>query len=257
MRVILSPAKNMHLDDDFLPPRNRPQFLDQAVQLAAYLKTLPFAELKTLLGCNDSIARRSFAQYHRMNLPLDPAGPAILSYDGIQYRYMAPQLLGYGELDYLEEHIRILSGLYGLLRPFDGVVPYRLEMQARLRAAFCRDLYDFWGDRLARALLAEDDTLLNLASGEYSRAVLRHLGSDMHCITCRFGELQNDRLLEKGVHVKMARGEMVRFLAENHLTRPEQVRAFDRLGFAFCPRLSDDHTYIFLREKGDTRHADG
>lgn len=256
MRAIISPAKNMHFDDDFLEPRNRPLFLDRAERLADYLKTLSLNELKTLLGCNDRLAALNFERYRQMDLRGGRTSPAILSYDGIQYRYMAPQLCSYGELDYIEEHIRILSGFYGLLRPFDGVTPYRLEMQARLRTDFCVNLYDYWGDTLARTLLEEDPVILNLASGEYSRAVTRHIGHSAVCITCLFGELADGVLKEKGVYVKMARGEMVRFMAENRLTRPQEVQHFDRLGYVFCPSRSDDRTYTFLREKGNHYHAD-
>ena len=105
--------------------------------------------------------------------------PAVTAYEGIQYRYMAPGVMETVHLDYLRGHLRILSGFYGLLRPFDGVIPYRLEMQAQLKVDGCLDLYRFWGDRLARQLALETDCVLNLASKEYSKAVEPHLSENV------------------------------------------------------------------------------
>ena len=141
--------------------------------------------------------------------------PALLAYDGIQYQYMAPQLFTAEQFAYVEAHLRILSGLYGVLRPFDGVTPYRLEMGARLKTSFCKSLYDFWGDGLYRALTADGtDTLVNLASEEYAKAVRPWVSPPVRWIHVVFGELNGEKLVEKGGYVKMARGEMVRFLAE-------------------------------------------
>ena len=173
----------------------------------------------------------------------------VLAYDGIQYQYMAPQLFTAEQFAYVEAHLRILSGLYGVLRPFDGVTPYRLEMGARLKTPFRKSLYDFWGDGLYRTLTADGtDTLVNLASEEYARAVRPWISPPVRWIHVVFGELDGKRLVEKGVYVKMARGEMVRFLAERGAETPEAMKDFDRMGYAYAPECSDDTTYVFLRE---------
>ena len=151
------------------------------------------------------------------------------------------------QLDYLREHLRILSGFYGLLRPFDGVTPYRLEMQARLSVDGCRDLYDFWGNALARQLASETDFVLNLASKEYSRAVEPHLPKSVRFLTCTFGEWKDGKVVEKGTMCKMARGQMVRWLAENKVTNWADIRAFDQLGYQFQPELSNGSHYVFLK----------
>ena len=177
--------------------------------------------------------------------------PAILAYEGIQYRYMAPGVMETAHLDYLREHLRILSGFYGLLRPFDGVVPYRLEMQARLAVDGCRDLYQFWGGRLARQLASETDLVLNLASKEYSKAVEAHLPKSVRWITCVFGEAEQGRVIEKGTRCKMARGQMVRWLAENRVTFPEELQAFDQLGYRFRQTVSEkNHSVFFWVQSG-------
>ena len=146
--------------------------------------------------------------------------------------------------------MRILSGFYGLLRPFDGVTPYRLEMQAKLPVDGHRDLYGFWGGALARELAAETDFVLNLASKEYSRAVEPHLPKSVRFLTCTFGEWKGGKVVEKGTLCKMARGQMVRWLAEHNVTSRADIRAFDLLGYRFQPELSTESHYVFLKNNG-------
>ena len=230
MKIIISPAKKMNMDADFLPPRNTPVYLEKANKLKDYLQTLDYGELKRLLSCNDEIARLNYERYQNMDLSSN-TNPAILSYEGIQYKYMAPQVFEDDHFEYIERHLRIISGFYGILKPFDGVVPYRLEMQAKLKSDFCRNLYDYWQEDIYRELIREDNTILNLASAEYSKTIEKYLTTDIKYVTCIFGELIDGKVLEKGVYVKMARGEMVRFMAENAIKNIEQIKSFDRLGF--------------------------
>ena len=147
-----------------------------------------------------------------------------------------------------------MSGFYGLLRPFDGVTPYRLEMQAKLAVEGSRDLYDFWRDKLAKQLASETGFLLNLASREYSGAVLPHLPQGMFVLTCTFGELANGRVIEKGTMCKIARGGMVRYLAEQSITDAEGVMEFHDYGYQFDRQRSTPNHYFFIK-KEDTNHA--
>ena len=249
MRIIIAPAKKMAVDTDSFAVDSLPPFLERTERLKAALQALSPKELQTLWKCNDSIAKLNIERLERMDLRRHLT-PAVLSYEGIQYRYMAPGVMETAHLDYLRKHLRILSGFYGLLRPFDGVTPYRLEMQARLAADGCRDLYQFWGDRLARQLISETDLVLNLASQEYSKAVSPHLPKSVRFAACIFGELADGKLVEKGVACKMARGQMVRWLAENQISDWADVRAFDQLGYRFQPDLSTEKRYIFLKKPG-------
>ncbi len=247
MRIIISPAKKMNDDLDGLPPRDLPVLLGETERLLAHLKGLSLPELKKLLACNDQLAELNFRRFQTMDLRRRLT-PALLAYEGIQYRYMAPGVFSRGALAYVQEHLRILSGFYGVLRPFDGVTPYRLEMQAKLKTGSCKDLYDFWGDSLAEAL-APDGVVVDLASGEYSKAVVPRLPVNIRVITPIFGELRSDgKVVEKGVHVKMARGEMVRFLAEGSVEDPEVITAFEGLGFRYCPQQSRPDRPVFLRD---------
>lgn len=246
MRIIISPAKKMNIDTDSLPYENLPQFLEQTERLLHCLQNMDYAALKVLWHCSDAIAAREYARVKQMDLHR-LLTPAVLSYEGLQYRYMAPGVFEDSQLSYLCEHLRILSGFYGLLRPFDGVTPYRLEMQAKLTVTGKTGLYSFWGNRLARQLCAESDWILNLASLEYSKAVSQYLPASTRFLTCIFGEEKDGRIIEKGTLCKMARGEMVRWLAEYKITDPESICEFDRLGYTFCKEQSDAGHLVFLR----------
>ena len=153
-----------------------------------------------------------------------------------------------GELDYLEGHLRILSGFYGLLRPFDGVVAYRLEMGAKLSVSGKKDLYAYWGDTLAQALWEESDIVVNLASQEYSRCIAAHPKPGTRLITCIFGEVRQGKVVEKGTLCKMARGEMVRCLAQQGAEEPEVMQSLSPLGYRFQRDRSDETTYVFCKE---------
>ena len=247
MKLLISPAKKMREDTDFLAPKSAPALLEHARVLADWLRGLDYPALKKLLSCNDAIAELNFRRYQEMDFGRANT-PALLAYDGIQYQYMAPQLFTAEQFAYVEAHLRILSGLYGVLRPFDGVTPYRLEMGARLSVDGCRDLYAFWGEKLARALAGESGWVLDLASKEYSRAVLPHLPPSVRVVSCVFGELRPDgKVVEKGTLCKMARGEMVRWLAETGTTHPDGLPAFQGLGYRYDPDRSTGARMVFLK----------
>ena len=246
MRIIIAPAKKMRTDPDSLAPAGLPDFLPETEVLCAALRSMDPAALQRLWRCNDRIAALNVRRLEEMDLRRNLT-PAILAYEGIQYQYMAPGVFSQGEYDYVQTHLRILSGFYGLLRPFDGVTPYRLEMQAKLAVGGARDLYGFWGDRLARRLFAETDCILNLASREYSLCVSRFLEPSVRFVTCVFGQEKDGKVLEQGTQCKMARGEMVRYLAETGAETLEAVRGFDRLDYRFSPAHSDEETLVFLR----------
>ena len=253
MRIILSPAKKMVYDPDAPNPQSLPFFLEKTQRLLDRLKAMTPAELQALWACNDRIAAQNVERIARMDLRR-ALTPAVLSYDGIAYTRMAPQVFTREEEEYVAERLRILSGFYGLLRPTDGVTPYRLEMQAKLTVDGAKDLYGFWGDALAKRLESETDTIVNLASKEYAKAVLGHLCAGTRVLTCAFCETKGAKVIEKATLCKMARGEMVRFMAENRVERLEDIRSFDRYGFAYDRERSDEDTYVFIRKGGKT-HA--
>ena len=270
MRIIISPAKKMNEERDDFPALGLPVFLGKTNALRDWLKGLSYEDAKALWSCNDKLAQLNFDRFAAMGAldELSRLTPAILSYEGIQYRYMAPDVFTAPALDFIRDHLRILSGFYGVLKPFDGVTPYRLEMQAKvgkfggeLPAADgtspAKTLYEFWGDTLYEEVQRDnkDRFVLNLASKEYSQCVEKYLQPEDFCLTVVFGELKEDpktgreKVITKGTLAKMARGDMVRFLAERDITDPESIKAYDGLNFRFCPERSSDKEYVFLKEE--------
>ena len=149
--IIISPAKKMNINNDDIISESMPCFMDKTEYLYSNLKDYSYDDLKKLLACNDEIAELNYSRYKDMNLYKN-LSPAILSYEGIQYKYMSPDSFSNSEFDYVSNHLRILSGFYGILKPFDGIVPYRLEMQAKLAIGTSKNLYSFWGDSLYKEL---------------------------------------------------------------------------------------------------------
>lgn len=247
MKIIISPAKKMNIDTDTLAFRSMPSFLSETEELLAWMRRLTFAEAKAVWKCNDKIAEQNYRRFQEMDLDRNLT-PAVIAYEGIQYQYMAPAVFGGAQTDYIQEHLRILSGLYGVLKPFDGVTPYRLEMQAK--ASEAGDLYKFWGDKLYREVAGEEKDgglILNLASKEYSKCIEKYLTPEDTYVTVVFGELADGKVKQKGTLAKMARGEMVRYLAENKVEDPERIKGFDRLGYCFEETLSNEKEYVFLK----------
>ena len=247
MRIILSPAKKMNEETDILAPQGLPVFMDHTEEIMRWMQALSYEEAKKLWGCNDSIARQNYERFQQMNL-YQRLTPAILSYEGIAYQYMAPSVFANGEFSYVQEHLRILSAFYGVVKPMDGVTPYRLEMQAKARIAGTKDLYAYWGDRIYREVLDDSHVIVNLASKEYSKCVEKYLTDEERYITCVFGEISGEKIVQKGVYAKMARGEMVRYMAEHNVQQPEEMKEFDRLGYAFREDLSGEQEYVFIKE---------
>lgn len=245
MKIIISPAKKMNQDTDTLEYHGLPVFLQEAERLKEYMQSLTYQEAKKIWHCNDKIAAMNYERFQEMDLRKNLT-PALLSYEGIQYRYMAPVVFEDQAWEYVEEHLRILSGFYGVVKPFDGIVPYRLEMQAKIQFQNYRNLYDYWGQKIFEEVYGGTEMVLNLASKEYSKCVEKYLTYKEKFLTCRFGFLKNGKVTETGTQVKMARGEMVRFLAQNAVEDIETVKEFCGLGYQYAPEYSDEHTYVFL-----------
>ncbi len=283
MKIIISPAKKMNIDTDTYPAAGFPQFLEDAEKLLHWMRKLDYPSAKALWRCNDQIASLNFERYQNMQLRKNLT-PAVLSYEGIQYRYMAPSVFTDQEFAYVQEHVRILSGFYGVLRPLDGVTPYRLEMQARAAVAETKDLYEYWGRRLYEAVMDQDRVVVNLASKEYSRCIESYLRPGDRFLTCVFGELKDGKVIQKGTMAKMARGEMVRYMAGRQIgaegtgdragedrvkeqteteaapdkgiaacgsgildAELEKLKEFTELGYCYHEELSSQDTYVFIR----------
>lgn len=248
MKIIISPAKKMNIDDDIFEYRSKPVFLKQSEELMNYMKNLSYDECKTIWKCSDKLAQLNYDRVINMDLNYRLT-PALFSYEGIQYQYMGARVLSQDALEYLQDNLRILSGFYGILKPLDGVVPYRLEMQSKFINYKNKDLYEYWSDKIANNLFEETDLIINLASKEYSKCVEKYLKNSPSTkfITCVFGEIKGDKVIEKGTLAKMARGEMVRYLAENNICDLEGIKRFDKLDYKYSQEKSNENTYIFIK----------
>ena len=246
MRVIISPAKQMRVDTDSFACSEMPVFLEKTEVLKEWIRALTYEQQKALWACNDKIAKQNAERFSQMDLRKNLT-PALLAYDGIQYTYMAPAVFEDGQFEYVQAHLRILSGFYGVVKPLDGVVPYRLEMQAKAAVAGCKNLYEFWGGDIYREVFDDSRIVINLASKEYSKCVEKYLQPGDRYITCVFGEPEGGKIVQKGVYAKMARGEMVRFLAGMQAESPEQMKEFCWSGYRFDEGLSSAEKYGFVR----------
>lgn len=247
MKIIISPAKKMNIDDIF-EYRSKPVFFEQAEEIMNYMKNLSYDECKTIWKCSDKLAQLNYDRVVNMDLNYRLT-PALFSYEGIQYQYMGARVLSRDALEYLQDNLRILSGFYGILKPLDGVVPYRLEMQSKFINYKNKDLYEYWADKIANSLFEETNLIINLASKEYSKCVEKYLKNSpgTKFITCVFGEINGDKVIEKGTLAKMARGEMVRYLAQNNVYDLEGLKRFDKLGYKYSQEKSNENTYVFIK----------
>lgn len=250
MLVILSPAKR--LSPAPCPPGlslTTPAFLEEARELGDLLRAYSPWQLEGLLSVGPELALDAFALCQSF-APDTPAAPAVLAYHGLAYQHLAAQTLTPGELSAAQERLRILSALYGVLRPLDGVCPYRLDFMAKLRPGG-KTLYRWWGDKLYRELFSAGEPVVNLCSGEYAKAVEPWLKPGDRFITVRFLQRSRGRLLTKATAAKAARGAMARWIIREGADRPEQLPAFSQGGWRFSPELSGPLRYAFLLEEDE------
>lgn len=245
MKIIISPAKKMKMEE-CISPSHKPFFLDKTEEILSYLLSLSSEEKAKVWKLKGKLLLENLERLREIDLSL-PGSPALFSYDGIQYTYMSPSSFTDDMLLYVEERLRIVSGFYGLLRPLDGVVPYRLEMESKININNKGDLYEFWGDTLSRELEKNEGLIINLASEEYSKAIIPHLKDSVRVITPVFLEETGDSYVTKGVYAKMARGEMVRFLSENNIDDEEGIKEFSIRGYKYNPSLSSPERFAFCR----------
>ena len=247
MKIIISPAKKMIEDREALLPKDEPIFITETKELLEYLISLDFDSAKKLLATNEKITIQNMERFANMNLE-SSLTPAIFAYDGIQYQYMGVSSLDDDMIEYLQDNLRIISGFYGVLRPLDGVTPYRLEMQAKVQIGNTKGLYDYWGKKIYDAIIDDSHIIVNLASKEYSKTVEKYLSAEDKFITCTFAQLEKAKLVQKATYAKMARGYMVRYMAENNVQDIEGLKSVDSMGYSFNRDLSSDDEFVFIQE---------
>jgi cytoplasmic iron level regulating protein YaaA (DUF328/UPF0246 family) len=253
MLIVLSPAKSLDLDTPSPTKEHTlPAFAGRAAQLIGVLRDLSPGQVGDLMHISDQLAVLNVARYASWTLDHRDGHQAVMAFNGDVYAGFDARTLGAGELDFTQRHVRILSGLYGLLRPLDLIHPYRLEMGTKLATPGGKDLYTFWGETITRALNAElaetgSSALVNLASEEYFKSVKPKL-LDVPVITPVFEDWKNGKYKIISFFAKRARGMMARYAVENGITDPEALKQFDVDGYAFVPAESSERSWVFRRK---------
>lgn len=255
MLTVLSPAKTLDYESPSITDQmSTPQFMDQSALLVDDARTLAPDDIRSLMGVSEAIASLNHERF--MNWAPESttanAKQAILAFKGDVYTGLEAETMSTNDLEFAQAHLRILSGLYGLLRPLDLMQPYRLEMGLKFSNQRGKNLYEFWGERITDAINADlssagTETLVNLASNEYFKAVkTKSLNADI--ITPQFKDLKNGQYKMISFFAKKARGVMARYIIDNQLTDPEQLKSFTGSGYYFSAEQSSGNNLVFLRD---------
>jgi cytoplasmic iron level regulating protein YaaA (DUF328/UPF0246 family) len=256
MLIVLSPAKSLDLET---PPttqlRTQPDFLDHSAELINRLREFSPDGIAELMDLSDALSTLNVTRYASWTKDTSEARQAVMTFNGDVYDGLSARTLTPKQLAYTQSRVRILSGLYGMLRPLDVIHPHRLEMGTRLSNPRGKDLYSFWGDTITNALnrTAEEqgaDVLVNCASEEYFKSVKRARLA-VPVITPVFEDWKNGKYKVISFYAKRARGLMARYAAVKNITNPEKLKAFDVDGYAFEPKDSDQRTWVFRRRVAD------
>ena len=254
MLTLLSPAKKLNMDPvETAVPVTKPRLRDDTRELATVAKTQSAADLKRLMHISDNLAEMNFERFQAFNLSnrSNSAKPAGLAFDGDVYWGLEADSLPEDALAYAQDHLRILSGLYGVLRPMDAIQPYRLEMGTKMANPRGKSLYAFWGARIAERLNADlrghdDKTVVNLASNEYFKAVdTEALGRTV--IEAKFLNVKDGKSRSLMYYAKHARGAMARWIMENKVDRADGLKDFNAGGYALDADASTDSALVFSR----------
>ena len=252
MLIVLSPAKALNFAAaPAVAPLTAPQLADQTAELSKTAKKLRVVDLKRMMDLSDSLAKLNRERFQAFDPESDDGLQATFAFNGDVYLGLRARQLDRKALAWAQERVRILSGLYGVLRPMDAIQPYRLEMGVRIKTKRGQSLYDFWGGRISEALNEaaqghKDKTLVNCASTEYFGAVDR-AALKLPVVTCRFVEEKDGEARVISFFAKRARGAMARYAIDHRIDRAADLRAFDVGGYAWQAHLSSDEEYVFTR----------
>ena len=244
MKIIISPAKKL-ATDNFINKGTSNQFLEETNYTVKELKNYTVSDIKILMKLSDNLAQINWQRFQDWNAK--GVGQALFMFKGDVYKGLKAETLTNSELDFAQENLRILSGLYGLLKPKDMIYPYRLEMGTKLKIKTGNNLYKFWEDRLHKALLSElkkGEEIINLASEEYSKALQINKFNNP-VITPVFKDFKNGKLKVISFFAKKARGEMVNFIIKNKIEKSESLKSFSNLGYNFIESTSTE--FLFVR----------
>lgn len=254
MLMVISPAKDLDYQSPLSVTRySQPALLDQSLELMPYCRELTPAQLSSLMHISDKLAGLNAARFAQWSTPFTPdnARQALFAFNGDVYQGLQASSLTEKDLEYAQQHLRILSGLYGVLRPLDLMQPYRLEMGTALENGRGKNLYQFWGDRISTELNQQlqqlnSDTLLNLASQEYFKAVDKKV-LKARVIDVEFKDFKNGQYKIISFFAKKARGLMARYVIENQIDKPDDLKQFNTAGYQFSSAESKADKLVFTR----------
>jgi cytoplasmic iron level regulating protein YaaA (DUF328/UPF0246 family) len=257
MLIVLSPAKALNFAQPARPaPMTTPEMADDIAELSAVAKKLTVRQIKSLMDLSDSLATLNRERFQAFDPAMEDGLQAAFAFNGDVYSGLKARELDKKALAYAQDHIRILSGLYGLLKPLDGIQAYRLEMGTALKTKRGKSLYGFWGDKIAKALTehgakAKDPTLVNAASQEYFGAVdQKALGLPL--VHVRFFEEKDGEAKMISFYAKKARGLLARFAIDHRIEKATELKAFDSEGYRFQPQASSETEWVFSRPQPPT-----
>lgn len=250
MLAVISPSKTQDFSPTSQTNFSQLRQLPRTQELAAILKTKSQAEIAQLMSISDKLAALNTARFQAFATPfnLQNAKQALLAFRGDVYHGIDAPSLSDGDLSFAQQHLRMLSGLYGVVRPLDLIAPYRLEMGTRLVNPRGKNLYEFWGDNISKILNEDEaDVIINLASNEYFKGINKP-ALNAKIINIAFKELKNGQYKIIGIYAKRARGLMVRFMLDNRITTPQDLQAFSADNYQFNADLSVADTWVFTRD---------
>lgn len=250
MLIVISPAKTLDYSTPSISDYTLPDFPSDVKSLVNVMKKKSAAEISQLMHISDNLASLNEERYKTFQQTFSPENSkqALLAFKGDVYTKIDVDSYTKEDFDFAQDHLRILSGLYGLLKPLDLIQPYRLEMGTKLETKKGSNLYDYWGSKIAKALneVAQGKTLINLASQEYFKAVdTKVLKSEV--ITIHFKEYKNGTYQIIGLFAKQARGMMTNFAIKEKITNPEQLKTFHEGGYEYAEGLSSSKEWVFVR----------
>jgi len=248
MITFISPTKNMKPNRCALA-MTLPVFCAEAEALLEILKTYNDEDIMNIMKVNAKLALQNEMRFQQIRFDLCGTH-ALFTYDGLAFQSMHLSTWQENDILFAQDHLRILSGFYGVVRPLDSIYPYRLEMQAKGLSANIENLYAYWSDALMRQLQADnqDAVFVNLASKEYSQAVTAYLNASQRCIDIDFRIMKNGQYRIIATQAKMARGRMVEYIMKHKIDDPKQLTAFQEDGWRFCKAQSTPYHYVFLKD---------
>jgi hypothetical protein len=255
MLILLSPAKIQNFEPQELTKSfTLPEYVDEAEQLVEFLRELSSYELGKLLDINANLTQLNFDRIFNWHRPFTPknAKQAVMVFDGEVFRGLNTKTFSEADFKYAQAHLRLFSGLYGILRPLDLIQPYRLEVSSKLKNPSGKNLYDFWKDKVTSSVLSalrssgKPQLILNLASSEYFKT-LELKSSNIKVVDVEFYEHKGEKLKQIVIYTKKARGLMARYIVQNRIDKVEDLKGFGEAGYWFSPQLSTDTKLVFTR----------